>query len=289
MRKTAIATALFLMTFLPGGIYAQVSINNAGSTPDPSAVLDLSSDSRGLLVPRMSTTDRIGISNPAKGLIVLDTTSMAFYYYDGVEQWIRIATGSVKYDTASNLVVFDQNIIFSDSVEIYDDLKVPVNSLKIQGANNQPLWANITSLTGNLAAYHFDPDQMQQLFFAVQIPHRYKPGTSLYPHIHWIPETSGSGNVVWGIEYTWTNIGSVFGSTSSISGTGAVATGEQNKHKMTNLTSIDGTGKEESSMVICRMFRDAVNGSDTYPGNAILLEVDFHFRVNKLGEEFSAN
>ena len=278
----------FVLLFFSTVLKAQVAVNPSGSSPDPSALLDLSASDKGLLIPRLSTAERAGIIDPAKGLIVLDTTRMAFYYYDGMERWIQVATGSVNYDTISGQVVFDQNILFSDSVEIYDDLKVPVNALKIQGANNQPLWSAIGSVNGTLASFHFGPDVMQQLFFVVQVPHGYMPGSALYPHIHWMPATSDAGAVVWGLEYTWASIGSTFDNTVSVTGTGVVNNSEQNMHKMTHVGSgIDGTGETESSMLICRMYRDGGDAADTFPGDAVLLEVDFHYRVEKIGEEFS--
>lgn len=44
---------------------AQVGINEDGSDPDPSSVLDLKSTDKGVLVPRMTDTQRDAITNPA--------------------------------------------------------------------------------------------------------------------------------------------------------------------------------------------------------------------------------
>ena len=52
-------------------------------TPDPSAKLEIASDSSGLLIPCMTSTDRDAISDPATGLLVFVTTDSAFYYFDG--------------------------------------------------------------------------------------------------------------------------------------------------------------------------------------------------------------
>lgn len=45
-----------------------------GSTGDPSAVLDLRSSNKGLLLPRMSSEDRSAIANPAEGLLIYNTS-----------------------------------------------------------------------------------------------------------------------------------------------------------------------------------------------------------------------
>ena len=69
-----------------------VSINNNGNAPDPSAILDVSSTSKGVLIPRMSTVQRTGITPlgiSQKGLLVYDTDLAQFWYFDGT-QWMPI-------------------------------------------------------------------------------------------------------------------------------------------------------------------------------------------------------
>lgn len=55
--------------------YAQIGIGT--STPDASAILDLSSTSKGLLLPRMTAEQQESILNPAIGLLVFNTTTGA--------------------------------------------------------------------------------------------------------------------------------------------------------------------------------------------------------------------
>ena len=50
-----------------------VSVNNSGLAPNPSAILDASSSTKGFLIPRMSTSSITSISSPAKGLLVYDS------------------------------------------------------------------------------------------------------------------------------------------------------------------------------------------------------------------------
>jgi len=66
-------------------IFAQnVGINDDGTTPDASAMLDVKSTSKGILIPRMTVTQRIAISNPAEGLMVYQTDDVkGFYFFDG--------------------------------------------------------------------------------------------------------------------------------------------------------------------------------------------------------------
>src|SRR5918993_3083179 len=83
------------------GVIAASSQNNIGigtNTPDASAALDVSSDSKGLLVPRLTSAQRITLASPAKGLLVYQTeTPEGFYYNAGTPaspNWILLgATG----------------------------------------------------------------------------------------------------------------------------------------------------------------------------------------------------
>src|SRR6218665_314525 len=65
--------------------FAQKDNVGIGTTkPDNSAVLELNSSSKGLLIPRMSLQQRAAIQSPATGLMVYQTDMIAgFYYFDG--------------------------------------------------------------------------------------------------------------------------------------------------------------------------------------------------------------
>ncbi len=74
-------------------VRAQVAITRDGSQPDSSAMLDIKSTSRGVLIPRMSTAQRLAIVSPALGLMVFDSDQKAFSYYNGTG-WAPVATGA---------------------------------------------------------------------------------------------------------------------------------------------------------------------------------------------------
>jgi hypothetical protein len=73
-------------------VNAQVGINSDESDPHPSAMLDVKSDSRGMLPPRLSTLQRTGINNPAPGLIVFDTETHSFWFFNGLN-WNELIGG----------------------------------------------------------------------------------------------------------------------------------------------------------------------------------------------------
>jgi hypothetical protein len=72
--------------------FGQVSINGDGSAPAASAMLDVKSTSKGLLVPRMTAAQRDAISSPVTGLLVFVTDDNTFYLYAN-SSWTPIVTG----------------------------------------------------------------------------------------------------------------------------------------------------------------------------------------------------
>ena len=92
-----IAQIIALLLVSSSRIAAQAaSINTMGTPPHASAILDLTSSSKGLLIPRMDSAQRTMISNPANGLLVYQTNGAnpGFYYYSGAT-WNKLATTSV--------------------------------------------------------------------------------------------------------------------------------------------------------------------------------------------------
>jgi hypothetical protein len=62
-----------------------------------SAILDIKSTTKGLLIPRMTTAQRIAIITPAKGLIVFDNDTNSGWFYNG-SAWSNLsASGSLGW------------------------------------------------------------------------------------------------------------------------------------------------------------------------------------------------
>ena len=76
-----------------------MAVNTTGAAASASAMLDVSSTTQGMLVPRMTTTQRNSISSPATGLLVWDNSIGAFYFYNG-SAWTSLSapTGTAGGD-----------------------------------------------------------------------------------------------------------------------------------------------------------------------------------------------
>ena len=60
-------------------------------TPEESSILQINSTEKGLLIPRMQTSEKEAITSPANGLLVFDTNLQAFSYYDtNATSWMNI-------------------------------------------------------------------------------------------------------------------------------------------------------------------------------------------------------
>ncbi|MCX6268724.1 MAG: hypothetical protein NTW16_15455, partial [Bacteroidetes bacterium] len=59
---------------------AQVGINADNSAPDSSAMLDIKSTTKGMLIPRMTSALRMAIGNPVTGLMVYQTDGASGVY-----------------------------------------------------------------------------------------------------------------------------------------------------------------------------------------------------------------
>jgi hypothetical protein len=88
MKTSKFILALFF--FINSMTYAQVGIGT--TNPDASSMLDIQSDSKGLLIPRMTTAQRTAIASPASGLLVFDSDSQSFWFYGG--SWAELNTGN---------------------------------------------------------------------------------------------------------------------------------------------------------------------------------------------------
>jgi len=81
---------LFVIMLLANAAFGQnVAVNTDGSVAHASALLDVKSMNKGILVPRMTTAQRTTIASPATGLLVYDTDANSFWFYNG-SAWINI-------------------------------------------------------------------------------------------------------------------------------------------------------------------------------------------------------
>lgn len=102
--------------------YAQVGIGT--TSPDPSAVLDISSTDGGLLLPRMNLVQRDAITTPATGLLI--------YLIDGTQQCLQVYNGTGWeniYCPTTNTIPYATSVGFSGTLSIGNTLTGNYNYL----------------------------------------------------------------------------------------------------------------------------------------------------------------
>jgi trimeric autotransporter adhesin len=96
-------------------VFAQKGNVGIGTTkPDNSAILEINSQSKGLLIPRLSITQRAAIESPATGLLIyqIDSTP-GFYYFEGgnwkplsdIQSEKSIVAAGVNWSTDGNSAI----------------------------------------------------------------------------------------------------------------------------------------------------------------------------------------
>ncbi|MDD2963946.1 MAG: hypothetical protein PHQ65_09525 [Bacteroidales bacterium] len=125
---------------------AQVAINTTGADPDPSAILDISSTNKGVLIPRVTTAQRTSIGTSESGLLVYDTDTQSFWYYNGMTvSWSELGgegSGASAIDDLSDAKA-DASSVFMGS-----------NSGTSDDGSNHNTAVGLSSMTGVVSGTH---------------------------------------------------------------------------------------------------------------------------------------
>ncbi len=119
MKKQGLISIIIFL-FTVNTVFPQIGINKSGALPDASAMLDIQSDNKGLLIPRMVITDPdsdlIPVVSPTTGLLIYNTGSLqvseGFYSWSGAS-WIEMISST------SNLTI-EQISPAYESAELYE-------------------------------------------------------------------------------------------------------------------------------------------------------------------------
>ena len=158
----------------------------------------------------------------------------------------------------------------------YDFLYFPASIIKTAGTSNIP--------DATTYGYAFSHTNEEQLFITSQIPNIRVPDSDVIPHFNWHTNDDSAGDVVWCIEYSWTNIGDVVQPpiTECLVGSSQL---DSDIIILTNNITINGTGKEGFSVFKSRIYRDVLDPRDTYNNDALFNQFDLRFKVNTFGVE----
>lgn len=166
-----------------------------------------------------------------------------------------------------------------------------------------PLWEDYTETLANaqprgtaptLAAFGATSITQQYAFnrgdgiqVAFHVRHDIKPGSLMYPHVHWSTDGVGSGDVEWVIEYEYAkgHNQEAFAAQTSITLV-QTASGTAWQHMITEASDAQAfTAPEVDSLILMKVSRGST--SDTYPntgtGGVFGLYVDIHYQRDRFG------
>lgn len=196
--------------------------------------------------------------------------------------------GSNKIDTAvkkldERLDLLENTSIVSNSGNLtavgWKDNIIPIIPSR-SNASDSPLW---TDIGNGIEACVFADSKTQSNTIHFHINHDYMINTPIYPHIHWLPLSKSTGNVVWQLSYRYAK---AFGQGQTLTGTLTNITLIQNangiigEHLTTEVDDLNTINdiSEPDVVLVMSLKRLGSDVRDTFTGSAAALFVDLHYQ-----------
>lgn len=178
----------------------------------------------------------------------------------------------------------------------WEDLRIEPSVRQAAGAGVPAFEKYFDDLAGTskgVYLYSFTDESVagneKEVFFTMQTPHQWA-GTAISMHVHFVPAaTVNASDIIWGLEYTWKDIGETYGDTTIVQSSTTLVPDDANitagKHYLAEFADISpgSTADGLSSILIGRLFRNSSDGGDTYTNKVGLLYIDAHYEVDSFG------
>lgn len=201
--------------------------------------------------------------------------------FSNANTWVgaQTFTGAILGSDGVNFSQFesDGTLVFNGNATVWNELTFPATSL-----NTSEVETAMPYDTTNIGL-SAEPDDTEETAVIVHMPHSWKVGSAIYPHIHWDPTTTNAGNVLWRIKYKWTNIGSTEAGSFTTLNLLQTANGTAFKQQEADFSSISGAGKTMSSILTIIIQRVGDDVTDNYTGNALFKEFDMGYEMDTVG------
>src|SRR5258706_11673447 len=150
--RTLTLLILLHLAVLPKLFSQNVAINSTGSSPDASAMLDVSSTTSGFLLPRMTTTQQNAIVLPASGLSIFNTTLNSIMLNTGTPLspvWSPLSAGAIDTSSIANFYAKVRSELSGGSGITYNSTSGVISNSGVRSLNG--LTGNVVFPLGNLS------------------------------------------------------------------------------------------------------------------------------------------
>jgi hypothetical protein len=175
-------------------------------------------------------------------------------------------------------VTGNNGVTLSGVGTMWDDLQFPAYQLKSVGITDKPDYDVVKQ------ELLFPEDTTEAVGFVVQMPHDWKEGSSIYPHIHYMQTAADS--IDWTFKYKWVNIGGTEPGAWTVKklshNTQTYTSGTIHQvARVVNGFGVVATGKTISSILVVKFYRQ----SDAHVGDARFLQLDIHYERDAFGSK----
>jgi len=264
---------------------AQVAINADGSSPDNSAMLDVKSETKGMLFPRMTLAQRNGISSPATGLTVYQTDNIPGIYLNsgtsGSPIWVMAGSGSSWSLTGnsgtsptSNFIGTTDNVPLTFKVNNETAGKID-HLLCNTSLGYQALNANTSGLNNTAFGYHAlfsnttgnsnTADGLNALYFnTTGIENTAHGMNALFNN------TTGSANTANGLGTLYYNTSGVCNTAHGIYALFNNTTGNYNTATGLSALFLNTTGNNNTATGVAALYENTIGTKNTATGHSAL-------------------
>lgn len=163
----------------------------------------------------------------------------------------------------------------------WEDLRAPATAINPTGIVAAPSYDDVN------VGYSFNPTLDQRVDIIFQLPHAWKKGTNIRPHIHVRPLANSNGNVLWQLHTSFSNNFGVQPAFTITNTNMVISNSDGNiilkEYKITFGNTVPNVLSNESSCVKYKLIRMGADGQDTYAGDILLDEFDCHYLAEKAG------
>lgn len=160
----------------------------------------------------------------------------------------------------------------------WDDLRAPATGINPPGAASDPT-------VGEDGSLRFSATSENLIAVLMQMPHAWKEGSTIRPHLHWSKTTDAAGNVIWEERHRVLPLGSPPPAWSAWAPANARSAepGSTQNQTMDFFPEIEMTGHPISTMISFQIRRNPAAAGDDYAALAALWEFDVHYQKDAIG------